>query len=88
MTTGYIYDLYIYIYYFTPFPVYLKVLSTIITLSMNMASLICFESPLGFFGNIFNKLSLTDYMKKFIGKRNDVIKQPAEIDAYRKFIDK
>ena len=47
-----------------------------------------FKSPLGFLGNIFNSLILTDYMKKFIVKRNEVIKQLAESDAYRKFIDK
>ena len=37
-----------------------------------------FESPLGILGEIFNTLVLTNYMKKFLEKRNEVIKEYAE----------
>lgn len=37
-----------------------------------------FESPLGIFGKIFNKLVLTRYMTKLLVERNRVIKEVAE----------
>lgn len=37
-----------------------------------------FESPLGFLGNIVNRLILTKYMTKFLQERNEVIKSYAE----------
>jgi len=47
-----------------------------------------FESPFWFIGHIFNNLVLTNYMRKFIENRNQVIKQIAESNVSRKFINK
>ncbi|MES2590951.1 MAG: SRPBCC family protein [Bacteroidota bacterium] len=45
-----------------------------------------FESPLGFLGNLFNKLILTDYMSRFLTERNQVIKHMAESDEWKKYV--
>ena len=37
-----------------------------------------FEALLGIFGEIFNKLMLTNYLKKFLIERNLVIKEFAD----------
>lgn len=37
-----------------------------------------FQSPFGIVGRIFNRLVLTNYMKKFLAERNQVIKEYAE----------
>ena len=37
-----------------------------------------FESPLGFLGKLFNKIILTNYMKRFLLERNNEIKKIAE----------
>ena len=43
-----------------------------------MTDILEFESPLGFMGRLFNKLLLTEYLRKFIMERNAVIKLKAE----------
>jgi len=45
-----------------------------------------FESPLGVFGKIFNKLVLTKYLEKFLIERNAVIKEYAESDKWKEII--
>ena len=45
-----------------------------------------FESPLGFMGHIFDKLILAAYMKRFLTRRNQVLKNLAESDQWKKFI--
>jgi ligand-binding SRPBCC domain-containing protein len=44
-----------------------------------------FESPLGFLGKAFNKLILTNYMKRFLLERNNEIKRIAECDDWKKY---
>lgn len=44
-----------------------------------------FESPLGFLGKTFNKLVLTNYMKRFLIERNNEIKRIAECDDWKKY---
>ncbi|MFL5764872.1 MAG: SRPBCC family protein [Bacteroidia bacterium] len=51
-----------------------------------MTDIFVFESPLGIFGKIFNRLVLTAYMKKFIDERNRILKQTAESEEWKKFI--
>jgi ligand-binding SRPBCC domain-containing protein len=46
-----------------------------------------FESPLGFIGRIFDKLILAAYMKRFLTRRNQVLKNLAESDQWKKFIE-
>ncbi|HSN07846.1 MAG TPA: SRPBCC family protein [Hanamia sp.] len=45
-----------------------------------------FESPFGFFGDIFNKLVLTKYLKKFLIVRNEMIKDFAETDKWKQLL--
>ncbi len=42
-----------------------------------------FESPLGFLGELANKLLVTRYMKKLLVKRNQIIKEFAESEKYK-----
>ena len=48
-----------------------------------MTDIFEFESPLGVIGRIFNKLILTDYLKKFLLERNRMIKEFAENDKWK-----
>ena len=45
-----------------------------------------FESPLGILGRIVDRLFLCAYMRRFLVRRNQVLKQMAESDAWRKFL--
>jgi ligand-binding SRPBCC domain-containing protein len=45
-----------------------------------------FESPLGFLGKLFNKIVLTNYMKRFLLERNQEIKRVAECDEWKKYL--
>ena len=47
-----------------------------------------FESPYGIFGEWFNNLYLTKYMKKLLEQRNNTIKEFAETDKWRKLLIK
>jgi ligand-binding SRPBCC domain-containing protein len=46
-----------------------------------------FRSPLGLLGVIADKLVLTAHMRRFLLRRNAVIKQLAESDAGRRYLD-
>lgn len=45
-----------------------------------------FASPLGLLGGIVDQVFLTGYMRRFIRKRNAVLKQTAESDVWRKYL--
>ena len=45
-----------------------------------------FHSPFGLLGRIVDRLFLTGYMRRFIVRRNAVLKQTAESDAWRKYL--
>ena len=45
-----------------------------------------FESPLGFLGKLFNKIVLTNYMKRFLLERNHEIKRIAECEEWKKYL--
>jgi ligand-binding SRPBCC domain-containing protein len=52
-----------------------------------MRDLFIFEVPFGIFGKLFSKLVLANYMKGFLIKRNETIKQVAETDAWKKLLN-
>ncbi|SFH24200.1 SRPBCC family protein [Pedobacter insulae] len=45
-----------------------------------------FESPYGVFGQLFNRLVLTNYLRKLLIERNSIIKEFAETDKWRSLI--
>lgn len=45
-----------------------------------------FESSLGVLGQIFNKLVLTEYLRKFLTERNQIIKDFAESDKWKQLL--
>lgn len=45
-----------------------------------------FESPFGFIGQIFNKVFLTEYLKKFLIERNQIVKDFAESDKWKQLL--
>lgn len=45
------------------------------------------EAPFGFIGRLVERLILKDYMTKFITKRNQVKKQIAESEEWKKYIE-
>jgi ligand-binding SRPBCC domain-containing protein len=45
-----------------------------------------FGAPLGLLGQIAERLFLTAYMRRFILKRNAVLKQTAESDDWKKYL--
>jgi ligand-binding SRPBCC domain-containing protein len=47
-----------------------------------------FQSPFGLLGYIVDHLILTGYMRRFIEKRNAILKQTAESDGWRKYLKK
>lgn len=53
-----------------------------------MIDLLHFESPYGIFGQWFNGLHLTGYMKRLLEKRNEKIKEVAESGRWRKLLIK
>jgi len=52
-----------------------------------MTDIFEFQSPLGILGKIFNKLILTNYLRKFLIDRNTVIKEFAETDKWKKLLN-
>lgn len=46
-----------------------------------------FRSPLGFIGWIVDRLFLASYMRRFIEKRNGILKRTAESDEWRKYLE-
>jgi len=51
-----------------------------------MKDVFYFESPLGIIGKLANLLFLTSYMRKFLIKRNNFIKQIAEGEEWKGYI--
>jgi ligand-binding SRPBCC domain-containing protein len=45
-----------------------------------------FESPGGIFGSIFNKMILENYLRDMLTRRNQIIRQVAESDAWKSLI--
>ena len=45
-----------------------------------------FESPFGFVGSLFNSLILTNYLKRFLIARNEIIKDFADSDKWKQLI--
>jgi ligand-binding SRPBCC domain-containing protein len=46
-----------------------------------------FESPLGIFGKLFNRIVLTQYMRSFLIRRNELIRKFAESGEWTKILD-
>lgn len=51
-----------------------------------MKDVFVFESPLGLIGKAFNAVYLTNYMKGFLLERNQMIKQFAESEEWRRVL--
>lgn len=51
-----------------------------------MTDIFEFESPFGFFGKLFNRLVITNYMNKFLEERNQTIKKVAETEEWKKYL--
>jgi ligand-binding SRPBCC domain-containing protein len=51
-----------------------------------MTDIFNFKSPLGILGKIFNKIILTNYLKRFLIERNNVIKEFAETNKWKVLI--
>jgi ligand-binding SRPBCC domain-containing protein len=48
-----------------------------------MTDIFEFHSPFGIFGQVFNKLILTHYLRQFLSDRNSVIKEFAETEKWK-----
>ena len=48
-----------------------------------MTDIFEFQSPFGIIGKLFNKLILTNYLRKLLIDRNNVIKEFAETDKWK-----
>jgi ligand-binding SRPBCC domain-containing protein len=46
-----------------------------------------FQSPLGILGQIGDQFFLTAYMRRFLAQRNEVLKQLAESEEWRRYLD-
>ena len=51
-----------------------------------MKDVFIFECPFGIYGKLFNFLVLTNYMKRFLKERNQMIKQIAETEEWKKYL--
>lgn len=51
-----------------------------------MTDVFDYESPLGIAGKLFNSLILTNYMRKFLIRRNSFIKEYAETDKWKEIL--
>jgi hypothetical protein len=52
-----------------------------------MKDLFEFHSPFGFFGKLFNKLVLTNYLKRLLIDRNQIIKEFAETEKWKEVLN-
>lgn len=52
-----------------------------------MIDIFVFEAPCGIIGRLFNYLVLTNYMRKFLINRNQVIKDFAETDKWKTILN-
>ena len=53
-----------------------------------MIDLFDFESPYGVVGKVFNQLYLTRYMSRLLEQRNKLIKETAESDRWKKWLQR
>jgi ligand-binding SRPBCC domain-containing protein len=53
-----------------------------------MIDLFQFETPYGAFGKLFNRAYFIRYMRKLLEQRNKTIKEIAETDKWKKFLEK
>ena len=53
-----------------------------------MIDLLEFEPPYGSVGQLFGKLFLTRYLKNLLEQKNNVLKEFAESEKWRKFLNK
>lgn len=51
-----------------------------------MKDIFNFQSPMGYFGKLFDKTILTGYMSKFLTERNNVIKEYAETGKWKSIL--
>jgi len=51
-----------------------------------MEDILVFRAPFGFLGSIAEKLFLKNYLRKFLLVRNEMIRQVAESDEWKKFV--
>jgi ligand-binding SRPBCC domain-containing protein len=51
-----------------------------------MTDKLCYETPLGIFGSLFDRLVLEKHMKHFLQERNQVIKKAAEGDMWKEIL--
>ena len=47
-----------------------------------------FQSPLGILGKLADWLVLTSYMRRFIARRNEVLRQLAESEGWSRYLDR
>jgi ligand-binding SRPBCC domain-containing protein len=52
-----------------------------------MTDIFFFKAPFGILGELFSNLILKNYMKGFLIKRNNTIKQVAESNEWRKLLN-
>lgn len=53
-----------------------------------MKDIFRFKSPFGLLGQIFNQLYLTNYLRGFLIKRNEIIKEFAESEKWKEVLNK
>ena len=53
-----------------------------------MIDIMKFEPPYGTIGRLFSKLYLTNYLRKMLERRNEVIREFAESDKWRHVLNK
>ena len=51
-----------------------------------MKDVFVFESPFGIYGRLFNFLVLTNYLKRFLQERNQILKRVAESEEWKKYL--
>lgn len=51
-----------------------------------MEDVFCYQSPLAFLGNVADALFLRKYMTRLLTERNELIKQIAESDGWKKYL--
>ena len=46
-----------------------------------------FQSPFGWLGGAVDRLFLTGYLRRFLIRRNEVLKQLAESDEWKRYLE-
>jgi hypothetical protein len=52
-----------------------------------MKDIFKFRSPFGFIGKLVDKIILTDYLKKLLIERNNIIKEYAETEKWKSVLN-